>query len=101
MIKHFRNDCIESSFSISILKKFEGDGYVYGTLCPIVREKRLEQKDHQMKRSRTKYYLYGLNDGATIPHKTYETGSRSFLLVLTKFSLWEEDQTLGFSSMKF
>ena len=46
MIKHFRNDCIESSFSISILKKFEGDGYVYGTLCPIVWEKRLEQKDH-------------------------------------------------------
>ena len=31
MIKHFRNDCVESSFSIQILKIFEGDGYVNGT----------------------------------------------------------------------
>ena len=46
MIKHFQNNCIESSFYISILKKFEGYGYIYGTLCPIAREKRLEQKDH-------------------------------------------------------
>ena len=89
MIKHFRNDCVESSFSIQILKIFEGDGYVNGTFCPITQEKGLGLKDHWMIRLGAKY-LYGLNDGATIPHKTYEAGSRSFLRLLTKFSLWEE-----------
>ena len=55
MIKHFRNDCVGSSFSIQIHKKFESDGYPNGTGCPIAREIRLEQEDHWMKTFITKY----------------------------------------------
>ena len=90
MIKHFWNDCVESSFSIQVLEIFEGAGYVNGTLCPIAREKRLEQKDHWMKTLRIRY-LYGINDKATILHKIYETSSRSLLLVLTEFLFSGED----------
>ena len=90
MIKHFWIDYAESSFFIQVLETFEGAVYINGTLCPIAREKRLEQKDHWMKTLRIRY-LYGINDKATILYKIYETSSRSLLLVLTEFLFSGED----------
>ena len=62
MIKYFRvNYCVGSSFSLKILEKFEGNGYVNDTACPIAQEKRFEQEDHWMEKLWTKY-PYDLND---------------------------------------
>ena len=44
MIKHFRNDCVGSLFSI-----IESNGYVNGTVCPIALEKGLEREEHRIK----------------------------------------------------
>ena len=63
LMKHFRNDCVVSSFSIEILDIFEDDSYVTGRLSPIAREKRIEREDHWTKTLRTKY-PYRLNDRA-------------------------------------
>ena len=49
MIKHFRNDCVGSLFSI-----IESNGYVNDTVCPIALEKGLEREEHWMKTLRTK-----------------------------------------------
>ena len=49
MIKHFRNDCVGSLFSI-----IESNGYVNGTVCPIALEKGLEREEHRIKTLRTK-----------------------------------------------
>ena len=49
MIKHFRNDCVGSLFSI-----IESNGYVNGTVCPIALEKGLEREEHRTKTLRTK-----------------------------------------------
>ena len=49
MIKHFRNDCVGSLFSI-----IESNGYVNGTVCPIALEKGLEREEQWMKTLRTK-----------------------------------------------
>ena len=57
LIKHFLNDCEVSLFSIQILETFEDGGYVSGTVCPIVREIRLERECHWMKHG--KYPLQG------------------------------------------
>ena len=64
MIKHFRNDCEGSSFSIQILEVFESNGYFSGSVCPIAREKRLEREEHWMKTLRNKYPYGLINDRA-------------------------------------
>ena len=60
-IKHYRNDCVGSSFFIQILEVFQGSGYINGQLCTTAREKRLEREDFWAKTLRT-VYPYGLND---------------------------------------
>ena len=61
MIKHFRNDCVESSFAIEILEVLEGDGNVNGIASLIAKENRLGWEDYWMKTLRTKC-PYSLND---------------------------------------
>ena len=51
MIKYFRvNYCVGSSFSFTILEKFECNVYVNDTACPIAQEKIFEQEDHWMEK---------------------------------------------------
>ena len=61
MIKHYKEDCVGSSFSIQVLEVFPGSGYVNNKVCPIDRAKRLEREDYWMKILRTKF-PYGLNE---------------------------------------
>ena len=76
MIKHFRNNCDRSSFSIQLFETFKGKGYVNYTVCPIARYKRLEREVHWLKTMRTEY-SYSRNDRAS--------GEDTIKLVVSQF----------------
>ena len=61
MIDHFENVCKNSSFSIQIIEKLDGNGYKNGSRDKEMYKLRLEREDHWMKTLRT-VYPYGLND---------------------------------------
>ena len=61
MIKHFWNDCVESSFAIEIPEVLEGDGNVNGRVSLIAMENGLGREDYWTKTLRTKC-PYSLND---------------------------------------
>jgi len=60
-INHYTNVCPGASFSIQILEKLPGNGYLNGIVDEKMREYRLEREDHWMKKLRT-VYPYGLNE---------------------------------------
>ena len=55
IIKHFRNDCARSSFTIQILEILPGTEYKNNKICPVERVKRLKREDYWMKTLRTIY----------------------------------------------
>ena len=59
-IDHFKNVCPGSSFSIQILEKLPGNGYLNGNLDQNMLKYRLEREDYWIKTLRT-VYPYGLN----------------------------------------
>ena len=61
MIKHFREICKGCSFSVQIIEKFCGSGYVNNKVCHDAREIRLQREEYWMKTLRT-IYPYGLNE---------------------------------------
>jgi hypothetical protein len=61
MIEHFNNVCPGASFSIQILEKLPGDGYLNGAIDDDMRQLRLQREDYWMKTLRT-IYPYGLNE---------------------------------------
>lgn len=61
MIEHFNNVCPGASFSIQILEKLPGDGYLNGAIDNDMRQLRLQREDYWMKTLRT-IYPYGLNE---------------------------------------
>ena len=60
-INHFTKICPGATFSIQIIEKLEGNGYLHGAIDPETREHRLKREDHWIKTLRT-VYLYGLNE---------------------------------------
>ncbi len=60
-INHYNNVCPGASFSIQILEKLPGNGYLNGVVDEKMREYRLKREDYWMKKLRT-VYPYGLND---------------------------------------
>ena len=63
LIDHFSNVCPRASFSIDILEKLPGNGYLNGSIDAEMRKYRLEREDYWIKTLRT-VYPYGLNDRA-------------------------------------
>ena len=61
IIKHFKDSCPQAKFTVQIIEKFIGSGYVRGKVCPVKKEERLKREDHWMKSLRT-IHPYGLND---------------------------------------
>ena len=61
LIDHFSNVCPGSNFSIDILEKLPGNGYINGSIDAEMRKYRLEREDYWIKTLRT-VYPYGLND---------------------------------------
>ena len=61
LIDHFSNVCHGSNFSIDILEKLPGNGYLNGSIDAEMRKYRLEREDYWIKTLRT-VYPYGLND---------------------------------------
>ena len=62
-INHYKNVCKVASFSIHILEKVEGDGFIYGQWDFAVQNLRLQREENWMKKLRT-IYPYGLNERA-------------------------------------
>ena len=60
-IHHYTKVCPGAKFSIQILEKLPGDGYLNGAIDEKMRERRLEREDYWMKTLRT-VYPYGLNE---------------------------------------
>ena len=60
VINHFENVCENATFSIQILEKLEGSGYINGKYDPNIGEQRLLREDYWIKTLRT-VYPYGLN----------------------------------------
>ena len=60
-INHFKNVCPGSKFSVQILEKLPGNGYVNGKVDTKMLEYRLEREDYWIKKCRT-VYPYGLNE---------------------------------------
>ena len=60
-IDHFTNVCPGATFSIHIIEKLEGNGYLNGVIDEKMREYRLQREDYWMKKLRT-VYPYGLNE---------------------------------------
>ena len=60
-IDHFTNVCPGATFSIHIIEKLEGNGYLNGVIDETMREYRLQREDYWMKQLRT-VYPYGLNE---------------------------------------
>ena len=61
LIDHFENVCPNSSFSVQVVEKLEGNGYANGSRDKEMYKKRLEREDYWIKTMRT-VYPYGLND---------------------------------------
>ena len=61
IIKHFKDSCPQAYFTVQIIEKFIGSGYIRGKVCPIKKEERLRREEYWMKNLRT-IYPYGLND---------------------------------------
>ena len=59
-INHFKNVCPGSTFTIQILEKLPGNGYINGIVDPEMLEYRLQREDYWIKTLRT-VYPYGLN----------------------------------------
>ena len=59
-INHFRNVCPDNNFTVQILEKLPGNGYIDGRIDPDMRQQRLKREDHWIKTLRT-VYPYGLN----------------------------------------
>ena len=60
-IDHYTNCCCGSKFSIQIIEKLDGDGYLNGAIDEKMRDYRLQREDHWIKTLRT-VYPYGLNE---------------------------------------
>ena len=60
-INHYTNICRGASFSIQILEKLPGNGYLNGIVDDKMRDYRLEREDYWIKKLRT-VYPYGLNE---------------------------------------
>ena len=60
-IEHFSNVCPGSTFTIQVIEKLPGNGYINGSIDATMREYRLKREDFWMKTLRT-VYPYGLNE---------------------------------------
>ena len=74
-INHYKNVCKGVSFSIHILEKLEGDGFINGQRDFSVRKLRLQREDYWIKKLRT-IYPYGLNERAKNSNLEQPTGKR-------------------------
>ena len=74
MIEHFNNVCPGASFSIQILEKLPGDGYLNGAIDDEIRQLRLQREDYWMKTLRT-IYPYGLNEKTKQMNREVPIGS--------------------------
>ena len=72
-INHYKNVCKGTSFSIHILEKLEGDGFINGHRDFAVQNLPLQRVDYWMKKLRT-IYPYGLNEGAKNSNLEQPTG---------------------------
>ena len=72
-INHFTNVCPGASFSIQIIEKLEGNGYLHGAIDPEMRERRLKREDYWMKSLRT-IYPYGLNEKSKYMNQNIPVG---------------------------
>ena len=72
-INHYRNVCPGATFSIHIIEKLEGNGYVNGAIDEQMREYRLQREDYWMKTLRT-VYPYGLNQRSKLMNKDTPVG---------------------------
>ena len=61
LIDHYSNVCPEAKFSVDILEKLPGNGYLNGSIDAEMRKYRLEREDYWIKTLST-VYPYGLND---------------------------------------
>jgi len=60
-IDHYKNVCLDATFSVQILEKLPGNGYKDGKVDSAMLRYRLEREDHWIKTLRT-VYPYGLNE---------------------------------------
>ena len=72
-IDHFANVCPKVNFSVQILEKLPGNGYVNGQFDKTMLKTRLEREDYWMKTLRT-VYPYGLNDRTKLMNKMKPVG---------------------------
>ena len=71
---HINETCIGAKFSVQIIEKLPGSGYVRNKVCPEIRSERLNREDYWMKTLRT-IYPYGLNSRAKNSNEDVSIGS--------------------------
>ena len=72
-INHYKNICKDASFSIQILEKLEGDGFINGQRDFTVQKLCVQREDYWMKKLCI-IYPYGLNERAKNSNLEQPTG---------------------------